>query len=237
MDRPFVPWGTAHVTAIGLTVLVPMIFATAVRLSGSRKFARAISLLFAGELLATWALWYWLIAVRGWLSPATILPLQLCDWATIAALITLFRPNQRSYELSYFWAFSGTLQALLTPDLSYGFPDLRFVVFFAFHGGAIASVLYLTLGMRLRPYAASIPRAIAWSLLYLVCALAANRLFHTNFGYLSAKPLKPSLLDVMGPWPIYIAELMGLGLALVVLLYAPFYVADALRQAKRASGR
>jgi hypothetical integral membrane protein (TIGR02206 family) len=230
MSGPFVAFGASHLAVTAVTIVVPGGLAIVARRLRSENFARAVSFAFAAGLIATWIVWYWLIAARGWISPQTILPMDLCDWATIATLATLLRPNQRSYELAYFWALSGTLQALLTPELYYDFPDLRFVIFFAFHGGTIAAVLFLTLARGLRPHPSSLVRVIAWSLLYLVCALAVNRLFGTNFGYLSAKPTKPSLLDVMGPWPIYIAELAGVGILYVLVLYAPFFVADRLRR-------
>src|SRR5947209_15122335 len=133
MSSPFVRFGGAHITVLALTAACPVALALLANRLRSRTLVRAISLAFAGELIATWILWYGLIATRGWLSPQTLLPMDLCDWATIAAIATLLRPIQRSYELAYFWALSGTLQALLTPDLFYDFPDLRFVVFFAFH--------------------------------------------------------------------------------------------------------
>lgn len=230
MTSAFVPFGASHLTVMVLTVVVPATLAVIARQLRSKQFARAVSRAFAGALIAIWIVWYWLIAARGWISPQTILPMDLCDWATIATLVTLLRPNQRSYELAYFWALSGTLQALVTPELYYDFPDLRFVIFFAFHGGTIAAVLFLTLARGMRPYPASLPRVIAWSLLYLVSALAVNRLFGTNFGYLSAKPTTASLLDLMGPWPIYVVALAGLGIFYVLVLYAPFFVADRFRR-------
>ncbi|MGH6878060.1 MAG: TIGR02206 family membrane protein [Rhizomicrobium sp.] len=229
MDRPFVPFGPGHLAAIALAFVIPLALGFAARASRNGSLARTIALAFAVELIATWILWYWLIATRGWLSPATLLPMQLCDWATIAALLALLRRGQPSFELAYFWAFSGTLQALLTPDLFYGFPDIRFIVFFAFHDGAIAAVLYLMAAYAMRPVPASIPRVIVWSLLYFVCAVAANHLLHTNFGFLSARPIKASLLDLLGPLPIYDLEIVGLGFVFVLLLYAPFYIADLLR--------
>jgi hypothetical integral membrane protein (TIGR02206 family) len=230
MSGPFVAFGASHLTVMTLTVIVAPGLAIIARRLRSEKFARAVSLAFAAELIVTWIVWYWLIAARGWISAQTILPMDLCDWATIATLATLLLPNQRSYELAYFWALSGTLQALVTPELYYDFPDLRFIIFFAFHGGTIAAVLFLTLERGMRPHRSSLPRVIAWSLLYLASALAVNRLFGTNFGYLSAKSTKPSLLDAMGPWPIYIAELAGVGILYVLVLYAPFFVADRLKR-------
>jgi hypothetical integral membrane protein (TIGR02206 family) len=233
MADPFVRFGSAHLAVIALTFVLPLGLAALARKTRNPVLTRAISLALAAELIATWALWYWLIVSRGWVSAATVLPMDLCDWAAIAALITLLWPNERSYELAWFWSFSGTLQALLTPNLAYGFPDPRFIVFFGFHGGVIASVLYLTLGLGMRPWPASIPRVIAWSFAYFLAALATNAVFHTNFGYLRAKPAASSLLDFLGPWPVYLFALMGLGLLFILLLYLPFLLVDRSRSARR----
>lgn len=230
MGGRFIAFGDSHVLVIALSFVVPAGLAILAQRLRSEGFARAVRFSFATGLIAMWLVWYGLIAARGWISAETILPMNLCDWATIATLATLLRPNQRSYELAYFWALSGTLQALVTPELYYDFPDLRFIVFFAFHGGTIAAVLFLTFACSMRPRPASLPRVIAWSLFYLAAALVVNRLFGTNFGYLSAKPTTPSLLDVMGPWPVYIVELAGVGILYVLVLYAPFLVADRLRR-------
>ena len=234
MSGAFVPFGPSHIAVMILTVVVPVGLAAVARWLAGERFTHAVSLAFATALFATWIVWYWLIVTRGWISPHTILPMDLCDWATVATIATLLRPNVRSYELAYFWAFSGTLQALVTPELYYDFPDPRFVIFFAFHGGTIAAVLFLTLGCGLRPHPSSLARVAAWSLLYLACALATNWLFGTNFGYLSAKPTKPSLLDVLGPWPIYIVELAGIGVFYLLVLYAPFLIADRFRARRTA---
>lgn len=228
MEKPFVLFGPDHLAAIAIAFALPVALGLIARASGCTRLARGMAFGFAAELIGTWTLWYWQIAARGWLSPATILPMQLCDWAAIAALVALLSRGQRSYELAYFWALSGTVQALLTPDLYYGFPDVRFIVFFAFHDGAIASVLYLMIAFRMRPVPASIARVIAWSFGYFACAIAVNRLLHTNFGFLSAKPQMPSLLDYMGPWPFYDFALVGLGFLYIFLLYLPFFIADRL---------
>ncbi len=63
-------------------------------------------------------LWFWLLYAG---VVGNLLPMHLCDWAAVAAIFTLLRPNQKSYELAYFWTLSGTLQATLTPELATAF--------------------------------------------------------------------------------------------------------------------
>ncbi len=230
MGNPFVFFGPAHQAALVLAFALPVVLAAAVRLSGDSALANIVRWAFAVELIATYALWYWLLFARGWFGIGSALPMHLCDWAAIAAIVTLLWPNQKSYELAYFWALTGTLQATLTPQLALGWPDLRFVVFFGFHCGVIAAVLYMTLGMRMRPWPASIPRVIAWTLVYGVAAGMVDWLFDANFGFLRAKSTDPSVLDLLSPWPWYIAELVPIGLVLILILYTPFFLADRIRQ-------
>ena len=226
MDPHFVIFGPAHLAAIALAFVVPLVMAAAVRASGSTALMNIFRWAFAALLIATYLLWYWLLWQRGWMAVGNMLPMHLCDWAAIVCIVSLLRPNQRTYELAYFWALTGTLQATLTPELALGWPDPRFVVFFAFHCGVIAAVLYMTLGMRMRPYPKSIPRAIGWTLFYGAAAGFVDWLFGVNFGFLAAKSKDPSVLDLLSPWPWYIAELVPIGIAFILILYAPFFIAD-----------
>jgi hypothetical integral membrane protein (TIGR02206 family) len=165
----------------------------------------------------------------GQLTVATAAPMQLWDWAVITGVITLVYPNQWTYELCYFWALGATLQALMTPDLSNGFPDARFIQFFALHGGVIAAALYMTLCLGMRPVPMSIARTLLWSTAYLALAMATNAMLDANFGYLRRKPAHPSLLDYMAPWPFYIVQLALLAILFTLLYYSPFFIIDQLR--------
>jgi hypothetical integral membrane protein (TIGR02206 family) len=88
----------------------------------------------------------------------------------------------------------------VTPNLARGFPDARFINFFALHGGVIAAALYMTLCLGMRPVPMSIARFLAWSMAYLAIAMVANSMLGANFCYLRMKPTHPSLLDYMAPW-------------------------------------
>jgi hypothetical integral membrane protein (TIGR02206 family) len=227
MSHPFILFGRDHLIVLAATFIVPSLLAVLTRRSAAA--VRAVRLLFTAWLIGAWIFWFWMIFDFGWESPQTLLPMHLCDWATIVTIATLIRPNQKTYELAYFWCLCGTLLAMVTPDLAYDFPDLRFDIFFAFHAGVIAAMLYLTFAARMRPYPASIPRAIGWTLVYAAAASAVDWLFKVNFGYLRAKPATATILDALGPWPWYIGELMALGIVLILIYYAPFFVWDRIR--------
>ena len=121
------------------------------------------------------------------------------------------------------------MQGLLTPGISFDFPEPRFIEFSVFHGGIVASVLFLTLGMKLRPVTASIPRVIGWTLLYALLAGAVDWALGVNYGFLRAKPPHASLYDLMPAWPYYIPVVVGLGLLSVAIYYAPFFLVDRVK--------
>jgi hypothetical integral membrane protein (TIGR02206 family) len=229
MLHRFVLFDTAHVTAIALAFVVPVALASATRPVRSEALERTVRWTLAVILAVNWALWMGMLYRIGGLNIGNALPLNLCDWATVATLISLVRPNQKSYELAYFWSLAGTLQGMMTPDVVYDFPDWQFILFFVFHSGIIAAVLYLTFATGLRPVPASIPRAIAWSFFYAAVAGLADWLLGVNYGLLRAKPPFPSVLDFMPAWPWYIPVLFALGFLSTLIYYAPWFLLDLVR--------
>lgn len=227
--QPFVLFGRSHLIVLALTIAVPLLLALLVRIAKSRGLARSICWIFAAAIGGIWVVWYFVFYRNGWLDPGNALPMDLCSWAAIATLITLIRPNQKTYELAYFWALAGTLQGLLRPGIPYDFPEFRFIDFTIFHGGIIAAVLFLTWGLKLRPYLASIPRVIAWSLVYMAVAGVVDWQLGVDYGFLRSKPIYPSLFDLMPVWPYYLPVLVGLGLLSTLIYYLPFFIADRLR--------
>jgi hypothetical integral membrane protein (TIGR02206 family) len=131
--------------------------------------------------------------------------------------------------LGYFWGLGGTLQGLITPEISYDFPDPQFIFFFINHAGIIAALLYLSF-MGRRPYPASLPRVAAASIAYALVAGAADYLLGVNYGFLAAKPATASIMDFLFPWPWYIPELVAIGILSLLVYYTPFWVLDSWRR-------
>jgi hypothetical integral membrane protein (TIGR02206 family) len=230
MHERFVLFETDHLVAIALTFVVPGIFAAIVRRSRP-DLDKVFRWIFVAVLIATWTAWYLLFISRGWLGLGNALPMNLCDWATIAVLWALIGPNRKAYELAYFWAWAGTTQGLFTPDVTYRFPEAQFVVFLLGHGAIIASVVYLTFGTGLRQVPASIPRVIAWTFAYGAAASLIDWMLGVNYGFFRAKPGHLTFLSYFSDWPYYIPEMLLLGVVLVFVLYLPFYAVDRLSSA------
>jgi hypothetical integral membrane protein (TIGR02206 family) len=229
-------FGPAHLTVLFLTFALPAFLAWRVRRPEGERWARPIAWTFAAILvLNQMGLLIW--AALGDFNLKDHLPLHLCDWATFTCAAALVWRHRLSYELTYFWGLAGTLQAVLTPDLDVGFPHLGFITFQIAHAGLIAAVLFLTLGLGMRPSLRSIGQAFLWLQVYAGVTAVLNLLLDTNYGYLRHKPARPSLLDYLGPWPVYLISLEVLALALFFLCYLPFAVADWMRRHPRRSGQ
>jgi hypothetical integral membrane protein (TIGR02206 family) len=229
VSHPFVPFGPSHLTAIAVALLLPLALALLARHEHLGRGAdRVTRILLAAFLAVGWLSWLALGLARGTLGLDNGLPMNLCDWAELILIVALLTRHQFAYELGYFWGLGGTLQGVLTPTIYWDFPDPQFLFFFIQHGGVVASLLYLTLGTRLRPTLASLPRVIAATFAYVGVAALVDWLLGVNYGFLRAKPAGQNLLTLMAPWPWYIPELVGCGLVFILIYYAPFAIADAV---------
>jgi hypothetical integral membrane protein (TIGR02206 family) len=158
------------------------------------------------------------------------LPLDLCDIAVFVTAYALVTRSPLACELAYFWAFAGGSMAMLMPDLDTGFPSGRFLLFFTLHGLVIAAVMVLCLGVGCAPRRGAALRVFGVTNAYAVVVGIVDWLTGANYMYLRAKPFSGSILDAMGPWPVYILAADLLALVLFLVLEAPW------RSRWRASG-
>jgi len=121
-------------------------------------------------------------------------------------------------ELVYFWALTASLQATLTPDLGYTFPNLFYFTFFTYHLGAIIAACYLVFGTGQAPRPGALWRVYAATWAWAAIAGLGDLATGGNYMFLRAKPAQASLLSLLGPWPVYIVLASLVALALFSLL-------------------
>jgi hypothetical integral membrane protein (TIGR02206 family) len=225
---PFHAYGSAHLTVIGLTITIPFLLAAVAR---TRRIERVIAAVIITLLVINYVGYLVFIRAHGMTNWLEMLPLQMCDWGMVVVIVALWTASVRWFEVAYFWGIGGTLQAVLTPNLRYGFPDLRFFDFFISHSTIIVGVVFLMITHQLRPYPMSIVRVWLWSELYFVVVLIADQLTGVNYGFLLHKPEAFSLLSLLADWrPLYLLQMHGLALMFFLVLYTPFAIVDLVKR-------
>lgn len=133
----------------------------------------------------------------------TSLPLQICDLSWMVAVYALWTRNRRSVALLYFWGLTLTVQAIVTPSLDQTFPDPRFFMFWGMHLFTVWAAVHLVAAVG-GPDWDGFRFAVIVTAIWAVLVMIFNALTDTNYGYLNGKPETASLLDVLGPWPLYV---------------------------------
>jgi hypothetical integral membrane protein (TIGR02206 family) len=239
-----------HLAALAVTAAAAAFLVAGARRWGDdwslpvgRGLAIVILAAFVGEQLT--------YALRGEWTARVNLPLQLTDAVTLVSIAALWRPGcALLVELVYFWALTASLQAVLTPDLGQSFPDVLSFTYYVTHAGAIAAACLLVFGERRAPRPGAVWRVYAITGAFACLAAIGTLATGGNYMFLRRKPVDGSLLDVMGPWPVYIVVAAAFGLAVFFALdrlarlaqrwtdaQAPAPVTPARRSPARSSNR
>jgi hypothetical integral membrane protein (TIGR02206 family) len=225
MPQPFHPFTPEHYAAVAIGTVATVALIVAGKRGGQSRTLATALLAFLNLSALPFGLAAWM-ALAGPKSIDNFLPLHLCDVAAMTAGFALITKRPLLRALTYFWGLAATVQALITPAISVGFPHAAFVMFFIQHFAVVAAAFYIPLVEGWRPEGPlwRAPLTIfAWSLLYLLVVIVVNRLLGSNFAFAMRPPDNPSLIDHLGPWPWYLLSLLGIGLLLFFLLALPFF--------------
>jgi len=212
-------FGPLHLTLLG--VITAIAIALCVLLRRKVLSPTAVRWSLAGGLAINELIWWvYRYSHEGFRFPFN-LPLQLCDlslWVTVLACATLV---PAIVEFAYFAGLAGAGMALLTPDLWSPWPTYPAVYFFVAHGGIVIGAGVLVYGKIAQLRTGAVWRAFGMLVAYATIVGTFNAIFKSNYMYLRQKPGNASLLDALGPWPMYLIVGAAVGLALFWLLWLP----------------
>ena len=216
-------FGFAHIAAMGVILAVPVILTVVVKRVGSAKMTQTICYGFAGVMAVNEVLnWSHRIATVGVHEfVREYMPLHVCGITVFAVVVMLVFRRQMAYEIAYFWGLVGATNAVVTPQLEFGYPQYRFFQYFIAHGGIVAAALFATWGLGLRPTGRSVLRVFVLLNVLAVVLIGVNLMLGSNYMFLCQPPATQSPFFFF-PWPWYLLFLDGIALVLFYVLFIPF---------------
>lgn len=219
-EEQFYMWDIAHlITILVIIILISLLFIYRKPLFPYRKKIRitvGLSLIMSRISLDVWYM-----ATGQW-STKSSLPLELCSIASIACAIMLLTKNRSLFEIFYFIALGGAMQAIITPDLHFPFPQYRFLQFFIDHFLLMIAPLIMIWLYSFTITLRSVIKSFFTLNIIALIVYGFNIALSANYMFLRYKPSAGSLLDFLGPYPYYILSLEIVTLCIFVVLYLPF---------------
>lgn len=221
-DRyPFELFSISHLVAIVFTFLLIASFYMLKDLIKSRWKKPIQMLLITLLVFGEVSFQYWYYVNDKW-DLSINLPFQLCSLSLYLCTIMLLTKSYRIFEISFFVSMTGAFVAIITPELFFGFPHFRYFQFFTAHIAIVLSCLYMVWIEEYTVTYASVLKSLAALNIIAFFIFLINITIDANYMFLVHKPVNPSPIDLLGPYPWYIFSLEAVAFVLFSLVYLPF---------------
>lgn len=210
-----------HLAIIGLFFLITVVIflnRSNLRSKNCKRF-EIVTAIFLLMFELSYHAWMYF---NGIWRPGRSMPLEMCNIGLILCVVLLITKKRLVFEILFFIALIGAVQAILTPALTYGFPHFRFFHFFVSHMMIVWVTLYFTWVRGYTPTFQSVLKTITFVNLLLPVILYVNKKVEGNYWFLRHKPDGQSLFDVLGPYPWYIFSMEGLLVVFSLLTWLLF---------------
>lgn len=202
------------------------------------KHEPSLRYILAFALIISEMSYYWRLVGIPALGPNPVdhLPITVCGWAVVFCSYMVIGKTQSLFDISYFWLFSGSIFALITPTvISYTGPTrFRYYQFWAEHTLGYVAIFYMIFVHKMRPTVKSAIRSYVALAILAVVAYFANDMIGPGANYLfMAKPEDtPSILDILPPnFALRIFIMAAAVTVLFFVSYLPWLLMD--RKAKK----
>lgn len=224
-----------------ILVAVAIIFVVRVYCDKIRtlKHEPVLRYILAFALILSEMSYYWRLVAIPSLGPNPVdhLPITVCGWVVVFSSYMLIGKSQTLFDISYFWAFCGSIFALITPTvITYTGPTrFRYYQFWAEHLLGYVALFYMIFVHGMRPNKKSLVKAYVSLIVLAGVAYWANQLIGPGANYLfMARPEDtPSILDILPPNFTLRLLIMAAAITfLFVLAYLPWYIMDKKKKTK-----
>ncbi len=229
----FANFTLAHFMPILFGVVVILLIRTFRERIASFRHESTLRYILAFILILSDMSYYWRLVALPELGPNPIdhLPITVCGWTVIMCSYMVVGKNQTLFDISYFWLFSGSLFALLTPTvITYTGPTrFRYYQFWIEHTFGYIALFYMIFVHKMRPTWRSMAKSYVALIVLALVAYGTNQMLGPGANYLfMAKPEDtPSVLDILPPnFALRILIMAGVVTLMFFLAYLPWFLKD-----------
>ena len=205
------------------------------------KHEKVLRYIIAFAAIVSEMSYYWRLIAMPSLGPnvADNLPISVCGWVAIFCSYMVIGKSQTLFDISYFWALSGSIFAVATPTvLTYTGPTrFRYYQFWTEHLIIYIAIFYMIFVHQMRPNKKSFLKAYIGLIVLAVIAYVTNNMIGpgANYLYMARPENAPSILDILPPKCVLRLLVMASAItALFVLVYLPWYIKDKKAAQKEA---
>ena len=151
------------------------------------------------------------------------LPLHFCNLANLIGAVAVLGPWRLWKAVLYFWSVTLCVWGFLTPVIGGGYGTLEFWVFWCYHLFIPLAVVETFVVQRFRPGLADLRNAWLLTLCYMVALVILDAACGWTYGFVGpSKPSAPTLLDVLGTYPLRLLWMSLIASGLFVLAWLPW---------------
>lgn len=236
-EQEFFSFSFAHFAPI--IVMIGVIFLIRWKRDAIRgwKHEESIRYVLAFALIISEMSYYWRLVGMPSLNPNPVdhLPITVCGWAVVFCSFMVIGKTQSLFDIIYFWLFSGSIFALLTPTVldSTGPTRFRYYQFWAEHTLGYIAVFYMIFVHGMRPtFKSAIRSYVALVILAVIAYWANSMLPGANYLFMARAEGTTSVLDILPKnFALRVLIMAAAITALYGVAYLPWYVKD--RKAKK----
>ena len=232
-EEEFTNFTFAHFAPILLMLVIIWVIYRNQEWLRSCKNEKRLRYILAFALIFSEMSYYWRLVAIPELGPNPVdhLPITVCGWAVVFSSYMIIGKSQTLFDIVYFWLFSGSVFALLTPTvITYTGPTrFRYYQFRLEHTLGYIAVFYMIFVHKMRPNFKSIVRSYSALAVLAVIAYVTNQLIGPGANYLfMAKPEDtPSILDILPPnFALRLLVMVAAITALFAMAYLPWFLKD-----------
>ena len=221
----FAPFGWMHLIVTGVSAIGWLLIVCAARRSASVGRESTFRWMFGLIILVAGLGSMLQIATREGSVLKYSLPLQACDIAWILAAWSILSGGDRRrlrHQLLYYWGFGFSAFAYWTPSLESGPGRLVFWQYWTGHWFILAAAIVNLVVFRVRPSWRDYLLTVAVTAATAAAMTVFNIAFDTNYFFTGDfKPNNPTVLDLLGPWPLRIVWIVLIAVAIFTLMTLP----------------